>query len=578
MMQLVCNGVSLDLYEGTGLQFKKTNPAFAFDAMSAERTTNFKLPATPTNDRVFGCAKLPAFKGAGMRKKFDATLIDGVVVMDGFLYVASFDGKDYNSVFVTGELLELLRLKQAGKIADIISAQEVAQWTQPVAPSTGRSNIFTVVRYATGGGTPYPSVRLNLVIDRVLQALNVRHQPSPSVCDYVRYIPSKLSPVSSTDINFEGTPGQMADDGTYPVCYNSELQGLPSELFGTNDAKVQFWVGDPAVYKYRGVVRQLVALQALKITFPSDWDDDLFIGYFRNGDSPDVYEFAFYGNRSFDEFHRVSGSSLRGRTVDIDTGGKFTIISINDYVDRGSSSGRERGWAFSGISNSNMIAEGGEIEAGSAIRLQDNLPDVTVIDLLKTFAAISGLQLNYTNSDGVVFETMDIQDWETKDVSGRVIEISNVTRTLGDYAQNNIVEFARKDEVSEAERLTINYTIYNDNIEANKILQEVPFSEGAIYTKIGTTSSTILCKHGLEAIADANTNGEFMLRVALRENSGIQSLCNASTSVKAKVRLSLYEYNNIRAKTAIYINGIKYVWFDSVWSNNVAQFTLAKIA
>lgn len=106
-MQLVCNGITLDLYEGTGLQLKKTNPAFAFDAMSAERTTNFKLPATPTNDRVFECAKLPAYEGAGMRKKFDATLIDGLVVMNGFLYVASFDGKDYNAIFVGGLAYDL---------------------------------------------------------------------------------------------------------------------------------------------------------------------------------------------------------------------------------------------------------------------------------------------------------------------------------------------------------------------------------------------------------------------------------------------------------------------------------------
>ena len=59
MMQLVCNGSRLDLYENTDLQFMEENPLFAFDNIKCERTTSFKLPATPTNDRVFSLARIP---------------------------------------------------------------------------------------------------------------------------------------------------------------------------------------------------------------------------------------------------------------------------------------------------------------------------------------------------------------------------------------------------------------------------------------------------------------------------------------------------------------------------------------
>ena len=80
MTQLLCNGVLLDLYEDTNLQFKKTNSLFTFGEMSAERTTQFKLPSTPKNDRVFGLARIPAYDGAGMRRTFEAQLHCGTIV------------------------------------------------------------------------------------------------------------------------------------------------------------------------------------------------------------------------------------------------------------------------------------------------------------------------------------------------------------------------------------------------------------------------------------------------------------------------------------------------------------------
>ena len=59
-MRLLCNGVALDLEAGATMSFKKTNPLFAFDALTCERTQAFSLPATPTSDRVLELARIPA--------------------------------------------------------------------------------------------------------------------------------------------------------------------------------------------------------------------------------------------------------------------------------------------------------------------------------------------------------------------------------------------------------------------------------------------------------------------------------------------------------------------------------------
>ena len=84
-MQLFCNNVRLDLYEDADIQLKKTNPAYAFGELSSERSTQFKLPATPTNDRVLALARIPAYTGNAMRVKLPARLVCGLVVREGFL-------------------------------------------------------------------------------------------------------------------------------------------------------------------------------------------------------------------------------------------------------------------------------------------------------------------------------------------------------------------------------------------------------------------------------------------------------------------------------------------------------------
>ena len=57
-MQLLCNGVFVDLYENTKIQFTHDNPLFAFDSLKCERTTQFKLPTTKKNDSLFESCRL----------------------------------------------------------------------------------------------------------------------------------------------------------------------------------------------------------------------------------------------------------------------------------------------------------------------------------------------------------------------------------------------------------------------------------------------------------------------------------------------------------------------------------------
>lgn len=573
MIRFEVNGEYLELPADFSLQFKKTNILFAFDDIKCERSTSFNIPATPQNDRIFALAKWAQNEGEGMRRRYEAQMQAGLVTKDGYLYVDAFENGNYKAIFVTGELLGLLAIKNAGKIADIIQTDEITNWDNPISPMVGKSFIWECIRYATNNGNPYPSARLKSILDLAMQSLGVNWTP-PAGTEYIRYIPESLKGIISTGVFFNGTPGAMADDGTYPVCYTATIDGLDASLFGTNDARVQRWVGTPAVYVYRGKVRQLVSRQALKITFPNDWDDNLFIGYFIDGDSPLVEEFSFYGDRSFDEFHAITGESLKGRTIEIPTGGKFTIISINDYIDQQTSSGRERGWGF-GSMYEKITIEGGDIEIGDMVRLQDNLPNITVTDLLKTFAALSGKQLYYTDSGGVTFDDLDFSGWGVLDITSKVISQKDIIRKFGNYARNNIVQFKTDESVPEASKLKIAYTIDNDNLEDIKDLQILPFSEGLSDGYAG--ARTLLRTDNADTLADADTEENSMLRVQLLKNSNIQSLCDASTCVTMQVFMRLIEFDKINSKTTFYYNGVRYVWTEANWTKNVATIKMSKI-
>lgn len=575
MMRFNIAGEYLELPADFSLTFKKTNVLFAFDKIECERSTSFDVPATPKNDRIFGLARVLYNTGAGMRTRYAAQLQGSVVSKNGYLYVSSAERGKYHAVFVTGELLGLQAIKDAGKVADVISDESIISWGNlPYTPANARTTEWAQIKYASDNEQPLPSVRLHTILASALTALGVSFA-LPAAPQYVRYIPQELKGIRATDDEFTGTGGSMSyDTETWPVCYRSSLDIL-YDMFYTDDAHIMRIVNPESStnrHFYRGSVRQLQARQQIQITFPDDWNDNLFIGYFLNGGTNLLAEFTFLGDRSFDTSGTITGESLRGRSVTIERGGHFTIIHKDDYFDGQTSSGHEVGWGFS--SNYGIInIEGGEIDLGSAVRLSDNLPDVTVTELLKIYAALAGAQLYYTDAQGVTFDALDFTNWGTIDLTGKVLSIGTVTRTFSDYAQVNKVLFETDDEVTEAQRIETNYTIINDNLDTDKELQKIPFSEGA---SAGAYDDRTLIYTNASALADAGVNSPAMTRVLLPKNANLQRLCDTSTATQMRVRMSLLEYERITPKTRLYYAGAYFVWTELQFSKGVVTMKLSR--
>ena len=729
-MQLLCNGVFLDLYENTNVQFTHDNPLYAFDKIKCERTTQFKLPCTPTNDSVFALARIPAYTGDGMRRKFDAQLQMSGIVQNGYLYVSAFDGKDYEAIFVTGELVGLQKIAQLGKIGEIMTYDEVVTLgVGSYSPQAKVNDIWANVEYKRPkADLLIPSIGLKQLYNTIADKYGLIVQAFPSELEGYRIIPKKAAGVDEMQ-HFVCT--KNPNGGDQPYANEAEIPGVfnllqyDDRLFEHEDVIYPVTIVSKRQYFK---IRRYKFKTNLTLTFPDDWDDRYYMYKFEDLDNSMQPEY-FYGDRSFfkevnSNFITRTGESLKGRSVTFAAGDAFAFVCEDDFVNTSTGMSGQKYIDFGFINMRDTdnfftdfaikVSSAGELASGDICRLQDNLPDCTFVELCKTMAAIIGRVLNYNGSGytniipklpiikieygvydastctftstrtqntdpakngfkiqtyynnnyiqqiktqdtigtgyvtftkttdfnklrvafngnrlaaaiyvdtspltngttytfyydvtlldrtntgndaqvsnlclvegdevvswndwknnqlGLSFDELAFSEWPRKQDS-ELLKRGEVQRTFGDYQQNNIIRFKSNDVVTD--NVTRVYVIQNDNLKAENVLQELPFSEGevldnALYIREESDNPTI---GGMVA------NVALLTRVSLPVNSGLETLCAASTQYKIDVHMTALEYFGITAKTLLLIEGTLYTWTSRDWQNDKATFTLARL-
>ena len=607
MMQLLCDGVRLDLPDGAKFAWKKTNILFAFDKAECERSLSFDLPPTPTNNRVLNFAKNPQGGGDGMRRRFDARLMDGLVVKDGYLYVDKYDGKNYKAIFITGEYLGLLKIRNAGKLAELAELSDTLLWSASTPPNlpTDADARWAMVRYNQQGVPCRPSLGIKAVVDAIVSSQHLPAITFPTGYDKLRVIIAMPARLSSVKINFA-----RAIDGYWSLAASYPHNRVATQSLTASETITNLWETVDtyeAAYRYHyqnydqslhtdlyeGHVQHIAFKQAIKMTFPSDFPSDVYVGYFE--DAAYAGGFTFFGDRSFYKMYDFThnqpktvreGSPLAGRTIEIARGQAFTFVRESDMVDytqytenTGTTISWSQGWrdVRSAMEVTGVTVEGdGDAETGDTIRLRDSLPGITLVELLRAVAAGSGRVLNYSEADGLTFDNVDFSQFKHLQVA-KPIAIADVQRKFGDYAQNNIVSFNSDKSLGESERVHCVYTIDNVNIKADNELQKVPFSEGGLGYDNGVPVVEVASDNETDTIADANTYSYRMKRITLPKNANIQLLCTRSTGVTLRAAMTRYEFDQVETRSRLYYDGVHYVWTSAEWSNGVAKLALAKI-
>lgn len=562
----------LDLPANFKLQFVKKNPLFAFDELEVERTTTFSVPKTPNNLLALGFANDFHRRGEMMRRKVDAQMQSGTVTRDGYLYVGSFNGSEFECIFVTGDLLFLQRLRDLGDISQFIDAELVcANNAEIVSANQSENTPAGRVDYKTDGSVK-PSWLLSEIVTQAITNSGASvdlGDTLQSVAGY-RIICGAPKGVAPTPVTLTRT--WLAEQVPYnsaetPVTNTMTAQGLDVILDSEVFEYPIFSVERATAQQYYGKVEQVVARQDLVITFPDDTPDTLFIGTaLMSG------QFDFLGDYSFrrsGDTLIVEGETLAGRSVEIPTGTGICLITPDDLM-----TGDFEGWRISqGTLSVSVMIEGKKEQPENAIiRAKDNLPEMTVVELLKVLATLSGRLLSVEFGE-VVFEDSVVGNMLLDGL--QVIKWSELVRTFGDYAQRNTIDFESDEQLAQADRVETVYTLDNENIELTNGLLTIPMSEGS---RVWDYSRFVLFVRGdFDGYTLSAGGVTYLEQVTLPKNESLQSVLDKSTSLTMESRFGVFEFDRLTAKKMIYFDGARWVWTEAQWSNGVARFSLSQI-
>lgn len=555
----------MELPANFNLQLKKSNILFAFDNIALERTTSFSVPATPHNVAIFGWSNDFHYYGEKGRKRMQAQLQMDGVTKDGYLYITKYTPDAFECVFVTGELLGLADIKALG------------DWSQFILPSNGVS-LDSAVKFADDGdnysaarveyktdGYVMPSWKLASYAEMALNGAGVLADWG-EVLDKIashRIVIGKAKGVTETPCTF--TRGYLAEQTSatpYPVL-NSTLMDDAGELVGVitnaqSDYPI-FKVKTADAVQYYGYVQQWIARQDLTLSFADDTPDTLFLASAQmNG------TFAFLGGYEFAADGTITGEPLKGREIELQTGQTFLLISQNDYLRPGV--GEFEGWTIANETlTANVVVKGANEQPNNAyIRVKDNVPAMTIVELVKVIAALSGKILSY-HAGEIVFVD-NIAGGESVELD-KPLKWSNLTRSVGDYAQKNLVTF--KDG-----ELTATYTIDNVNIEQEKELLAIPMNAGSDVAGdlfvAGDTEEYTISRYD-------ETKPIYLQRIEVTKNESLEKILFQSTSLTAEVKMSEREFDKLPFDSQLRFDNALYAWTDGVWSNGIASLSLSRL-
>lgn len=574
MMKFNVKGNFLDLPANFNLQLKKKNIYYAFDNIEVERSTSFSIPATENNVAILGWSNDYHRYGERMRQRIAAQLQMGGITKDGYLYVSKYAPNNFDCIFVTGELLGLQAIKELGNWAQFINDSEGVELDSQVRIADLSADYDAArIEYMTDGYIQ-PSWLLSYYASQAATNadVNVVWDNIAETLAGVRVVIGERKGVPETAAKLTRTYlAEQTSSTPYPTLNGFSIDALV-DIFDTQTSEYPIFKYDSNAVQYYGYVTQLVARQDLTLKFDAETSADLFIGYVQQNGT-----FAFLGDYTLNADGTTTGETLAGKEVEITTGQAFVLISKNDLLLEGAGSAYG-GWTIANETlTANVVVKGAEEQPNDAyIRVKDNLPEISIVELLKTIAAITGTILSYEQNKIVFIDNVANGDVVTID---KPIKWGDMSRSFADYAQRNVLQYESDENIFASERIKTIYEIDNVNLSDENELQTLPFSEGGtaidyVGREVGFIHADFKGYTLLKGI-DGTSN---MVRVLLPQNESIVGLLTQSTSIQLQARMTELEFKQLQNNSVILFDNMSWVWTDAVWSKNVVTLSLSKVA
>lgn len=567
-------GEYLDLASDFNFTFSYNNTLFAFDNMQVSRSTEFQIPATPKNNMILGFASDPSTDGGWVRTKKQAELHYSGGKIDGFLFFGKYSKGYYSAIFVYGELSAIKTAKEKGNIVEYCDFTESLQTVSPTFRSAYSSAgtlpySFAWYNYKNGiadanrlsGAMNYsPSVKLYTLIARAATKAGINFSIDgviSAINSIALILPTQKKAETGTSISFTGVP-----NSTLVVSGAAGYLKSVTKTFKYKDFNSFFWQRQ-AVVCFEAL--QDLTIKINSISYPVS-------AHLVTGDGREFISKGAFGVEIGEEYSFKKGDY-------------FTFTNWSDYFFKQPTS--DYGTSIGTIGCSVWGASQTEVGIGDTYYLQSNLPEVTLIDLLKTAANLLRMGIDYDVATNTVsFYDFSFDKSQAIELDSKTIEILSVDRTFLDYARRNIIDFKSEEYVKD--RLQITYRINNDLIAEEKVLYTIPFSEGGFDSQNNVVVQDFdaenkkISKTATIGIASKVSGQTYLKHVSqlpknVDLNTNLERIINESTTIVWVGRMIAGDFLKLKNKNTYKYKGQYYCCIDGTHADGTATLTLVKI-
>lgn len=575
-------GVRLDTDGGTKVGFKYEGGVMGLPKGGASRSYDLSVPATDNNCAAFNISQ--SAETEGVRNSTPARLACGGAVMDGRIYLKRWAGRRFELLFVYN-VVDTLSDRLDEPINRLIQDDVVITVSKGDELDTGVIKPFGFYHYVnnlTTHGSPtigdeltsMPSTNLRWLVEHAAATLGLGVTWNNNGSDYEQ--PENfgilLPTANTTSWNSYSITGS-AVNGFSPA--------VPPWLhFATRRVKRGPLGANKTAYVYEAVQPCSVRI------------DNVGDNYVVDGDTN-------YGRY-------ILANPGEAFLRNLQTGESFIIVNKDERKFMGAA----WWWASNGFEANidpvtMMVGDIGTTAAvGGTLNLRDNLPDLTLRQLLDTYclltcstwypnAANTGIEVTtyaYRIADQSLYAELD---------GMKVTEVESVQRYIDGYANHNILtcKSLGEEDMAPDRHFRRDYFMDNDYLENEAQYGEIPLWDGyaldscnpgmysAYFDDAATDADNGVVLTPRLGIFFANLyndcDGE-ALHVSTIDAYGevgkeFKELLSQSLTVRVRIAASLLWFAGLKPVSVVRWRGRDYIVKDGSWGDGIAQLSLVRL-
>lgn len=602
------------------LSFEKTNQFYKFSEIEYGRSVSFNIPRTSTNEKVLQDTGQVYEYGQLMRKEIPCRVQYGAIEKYGKLTIESANEKNYSCTLYT-EISLLLDWVNGRKLKEY-GADWTVFWNYAHAHAANdqglTSKVMGIIPYSSEVPQNYiakdewcwlPSINIGKAISLLLgKAQSVTGDYNTRTYDLFDEVPKSKRNLYWLVLNSNNGSGSHSVNfrmqNNIPIVPMGDLGELEFELYSAYNES--FLNGQRYAW---------VCDKDIVITVPQDFPAGIMLcsvhkikGNIHTWLNEDPLTWYVNLKNFWAASTHVPGNQtlLPGDRIRITAGTHFAFYALSDLY----WSSDDRMHVFSQNLQGGNYQLTLELEFKEDIPLMpsqssqsnlyhfaDNAPDMTLMDLCKMYGMLTNTVFTFEDHELRFLKDAGFHDVEITDCT----YFSEVKRLVGDWAIDEKICFDSDDYVEQP--ISTTYHIDNLAVDQNENEHKLNASEGFLrshgsyfgdgmfippakrlaihdasveYEDDNTTIKKIKLDMKKPVVASLQTgNVRTLKRISkLPDNPYYSDLCEFSTKVKAKWRMSIEDFIKLDHTYRFVYRGRKYIWLDAKWNNGIVECTL----